>query len=43
MTTPGTIRIPTTKPRNPMVVPAVKRKAGKHKDKKREDKNTHKE
>ena len=38
-----TLKIPKSKPRNPMAIPAAKRKAGKHKDKKREDKNTHKE
>lgn len=35
--------IPKSTPRNPLVVPAIKRKAGKHKDKKRKDKNEHKE
>ncbi len=33
------ISIPVKKPRNPMVVPCSNRKAGKHKDKKRESKN----
>lgn len=33
------IKLPTSKPRNPMVPHTMKRKAGKHKDKKRESKN----
>ena len=33
------IKVPSKKPRNPLVVPALKRKAGKHKCKKKEQKN----
>lgn len=32
------VLIPVKKPRNPFVVPSTTRKAGKHRDKKREDK-----
>lgn len=38
------MKIPTLKPRNPLVKPTITRSgAGKHKDKKRKDKHTHKE
>ena len=37
------IIIPVKKPRNPFVVPSTTRKAGKHRDKKREEKNSPKE
>ncbi len=30
------IKIKTPKPRNPVVAPSIKRKAGKHKDRRRE-------
>lgn len=34
----NTITIPIKKPRNPMVVPSTKRKAGKHVDKRKKEK-----
>lgn len=38
------MKIERKKPRNPLVKPAITRGgAGKHKDKKRKDKHTHKE
>lgn len=33
------LKLPNLKPRNPLIVPAIKRKAGKHLDKKKEQKN----
>ena len=33
------ICVPKTKPKNPLVVPAIKRKAGKHKDKRKVQKH----
>lgn len=37
------IKVPIKKPRNPLVAPAMKRKAGKHNCKKRIAKQTHNE
>lgn len=36
------IEIPKSKPRNPLVIPVVKKGVQKHKNRKREDKNSHK-
>lgn len=37
------LKIPNKNPRNPIIPHVIKRKAGKHRDRKREDKHRHDE